>query len=648
MADVDDLTARLLARRAPVHADVAADGRVLLTTVRVPEGTTEVEVRLTVLDTTDGTERALAGAVAGDWAATWAPHGHGVVWCSTDDDGPVLRRAASPDDEPAVVPGSAGVQGAASWSPDGRRLAFTAPSTHPIDRTQPYRWTRPYLHFDGVGPLDAPPQVRVVDLATGDARWLTDDDWRWGTLRWSPDGLRLAACAGLDPDGLIGGQHLELLGLDGSRTRPAVPSGRVVLPVWLADGRLVVLVADPHDRPIGAAAALFVLDGDRAGEVQVDEVQVDRLLGGDVYGDQQAELCDTYDHVLLDVGDGTLVVRTVDRGRMGIARLRLDGGRPGAPAALEPIVGGDRCTTPVGVTGDRLVFVTASTDATAELATVGLDGGDERRVTDFAAGASPTVVVQRLSVTTDAPAPVDAWFVHPVGASLPLPTVLVVHGGPNFAYGDTFNVDVHSLCAAGFAVVYANPRGSTGAGDAFTAAGRGDWADGPARDLVAVVDEVVGRGWAIGDRLGVTGNSYGGFMSAWLAATSDRFRAAVIENPVTDPAAMHATSDIGPWFFEGQFGGAPHEVPDRYAAQTPLHHAHRCRTPVLWVVGEADRRCPPAQAFAMHRAVRRTGTPSEVLVLPGSSHEGSTYGPPAGRLAHDRALVEWMRRWVLA
>ena len=70
--------------------------------------------------------------------------------------------------------------------------------------------------------------------------------------------------------------------------------------------------------------------------------------------------------------------------------------------------------------------------------------------------------------------------------------------------------------------------------------------------------------------------------------------------------------------------------------------------PDIEVVGEADRRCPPAQAFAMHRAVRRTGTPSEVLVLPGSSHEGSTYGPPAGRLAHDRALVEWMRRWVLA
>ncbi|MFN8022134.1 MAG: alpha/beta fold hydrolase [Acidimicrobiales bacterium] len=645
--DDADLTARLLARRAPVHADVSADGRVLLTTVRVPEGTTELEVALSVLDVADGTERPLAGAVDGDSAATWAPDGHGVVWCSTAGERPVLRRAASTDDESLVVPGSAGVQGPAAWSPDGRHLAFVAPATDPIDRSRPYRWTRPYLHFDGTGPLETPPQVRVVDLATAEARWLTDDDWRWGTLRWSPDGTRLAACAGLDPDGLVGGQHLELLGLDGTRVRPDLPAGRVVLPAWHPDGRLFVLVVDPHDRAIGSPAALYVWDGERAVEAQVDG-----LLGGDVYGDQQAELCDTYDHVLLVAPDGSFVGRTFDRGRMGIARLSIDspsaGPSHGLRVTLDPIVGGDRCATPVGVFGDRLVFVTASAGATAELASVGLHAGDERRITDFAVGAAPTVAVQRLAVTTDAPAPVDAWFVHPVGATLPLPTVLVVHGGPNFAYGDTFNVDVHALCAAGFAVVYANPRGSTGSGDAFTAAGRADWTEGPTRDLLAVVDEVVRRGWSIGDRLGVTGNSYGGFMSAWLAATTDRFRAAVIENPVTDPASMHATSDIGPWFFEAQFGGAPHEVPERYAAQTPLHHAHRCRTPVLWVVGEADRRCPPAQAFAMHRAVRRAGTPSEVLVLPASSHEGSTYGPPAGRLAHDRALVEWMRRWVLA
>lgn len=636
-----DATARLIARWAPVHASVASDGRALVTTVRVPLGAPSLEVRLSLLDTVTGRQTDLAHVADGDSGGVWAPDGVALAWCSSVGDEPVLRWAASVDAEPQVVPGSTGAQGAPAWSPDGRTLAFTAPSAAPIDRSQPYRWTRPILHMDGVGPLEAPPQVRVTDLHTGESTWLTDDDWRWSTLRWSPDGARLAACAGLDPDALVGGQHLEIVHLDGTRHRPALPAGRVVLPVWLPDGRLVVLVVDPHDRPIGTAAALYVVDGDR-----VQPLVVDGLLGGDVYGDQQAELCDTYDHVVLALPDGGLVVRTVDRGRMGIARLQLDAAS-GAASRPVPIVGGDRCCTPVAVAGDRLVFVTASADRTAELATVGLDGTDERQVTDHADGAAPSVSVHRFEVTTDAPAPVDAWFVHPAGAELPLPTVLVVHGGPNFAFGCQFHVDIHALCAAGFGVVYANPRGSTGAGDAFTAVGRGDWAEGPARDLLAVVDEAVRRGWSVPDRLGVTGNSYGGYMSAWLAATTDRFRAAVIENPVTDPIAMHATSDIGPWFFEGQFDAPPREALDRYAAQAPLHHAHRCRTPVLWVVGEHDRRCPPAQAFAMHRAVLRAGTPSEVLVLPGSSHEGSTYGPPAVRLAHDRSLVEWMQRWVL-
>ncbi len=638
-----EATMRLIARRAPLHASVSIDGRALVTTIRVPEGAASAEVRLSVIDTVTGREDDLAHIVDGDNCATWAPDGRALVWCSTEGDDGVLRWAPSTDDRPQVVPGSAGVHGPGAWSPDGRLVAFTAPSAPPIDRSQPYRWTRPMLHFDGLGPLETPPQVRVTDLETGRSRWLTDDDWRWTTLRWSPDGSRLAACAGLDPDGLVGGQHLEIVHLDGTRHRPDVPSGRVVVPVWLRDGRLVALVVDPHDRPIGAAAVLFMLDGDR-----VESVDVDGLLGGDVYGDQQAELCDTYDNVVLEAPDGSLVVRTVSRGRMSIARLHLDSFGALTVAGLAPIVGGDRCCTPVAVTGERLVFVTATVDATAELATVNHDGSDEQRITHFDGGERSAVRVEHFVVSTDAPAPIDAWFVRPVDAERALPTVLVVHGGPNFAYGWQFNIDVHALCAAGFGVLYANPRGSTGSGDAFTAAALGDWAEGPARDLLAVVDEAVRRGWSVGDRLGVTGNSYGGFMAAWLAATTDRFRAAVIENPVTDPMAMHATSDIGPWFFEGQFGGTPSETLERYVAQAPLHHAHRCRTPVLWVVGEADRRCPPAQALAMHRAVRRTGTPSEVLVLPGSSHEGSTYGPPAVRLAHDGALVEWMRRWLLA
>ena len=109
---------------------------------------------------------------------------------------------------------------------------------------------------------------------------------------------------------------------------------------------------------------------------------------------------------------------------------------------------------------------------------------------------------------------------------------------------------------------------------------------------------------------------------------------------------MYGTSEIGATFFPSQFSGTPHEQIETYYQQSPIMHAHQCTTPCLFVIGEDDRRCPPAQAWAMHRALCVSGTTSEVLVLPHSSHEGSTYGPPSGRLAHDNALVEWMTRWL--
>ena len=163
-----------------------------------------------------------------------------------------------------------------------------------------------------------------------------------------------------------------------------------------------------------------------------------------------------------------------------------------------------------------------------------------------------------------------------------------------------------------------------------------------------MIDHAVGQGWVDGDRLGVSGLSYGGYLSAWLSATTTRFRAAVIENPAVDIVSMWGTSDVGATFIERHFSGPPSEHAELYLTQSPLYRAHLSRTPSLFVVGEIDRRCPPPQAWAMHRVLTSVGTPSEVLVLPGSSHEGSTYGPPAARFAQDDALVEWMTRWVLA
>ncbi|MCU1359203.1 MAG: dipeptidyl aminopeptidase/acylaminoacyl peptidase, partial [Ilumatobacteraceae bacterium] len=145
---------------------------------------------------------------------------------------------------------------------------------------------------------------------------------------------------------------------------------------------------------------------------------------------------------------------------------------------------------------------------------------------------------------------------------------------------------------------------------------------------------------------GISGNSFGGWMTSWLCCTTDRFRAGVAENPVTDLLSMSYTSDIGPEFMALQMGGDVQTEIERYLRWSPLLQAHRCRTPLLFVSGDQDDRCPPTQAKELAAALHRHGVPTEVLVLPGAAHEGSAFGPVAGRRAQNDALVEWMQRWL--
>lgn len=617
--DTTDITSteHLLSLRAPLHASLSADGeRLLLTTVEVPIGTVEEVVRVSVIDMANGTEAPFAED--GAHSAVWSPDG-AVAWVQND----TVRIDGRPVDTEFTV------AGAPSWGPGS--LAVAARRGTVIDRTKPYRWTRPIMAADGITALEDPPQLRVIDVATGEGRWLTDDGWRWSAPRWSPSGDRIAAIASNEPTGVMRGSHLRIVSLDGTVVSPGV-AGRALAHQWLPDGRLVVLASEPHPHPLGSTPRLYLVDGGGVSEQPL----ADPL--GDVYGDNPAEMADRYDTTLLPVGGSKIVVRVGARGRMGIVLFDVD------THEVQMVADGPRCCSPVDYAGGRLVFTSQSAEAPVEVKVWTAERG-ERPITDLAAGWTNGTTVRRFTVAAPI-GEVDAWFVAPSDAAGPVPTVLMIHGGPHFTYGECCNFDIHALCAAGFAVVYTNPRGSNGYGDAFAQAVHEDWADGPASDLMAVLDHVVAQGWADGARLGVAGGSYGGYMTAWLCATTERFRAGVAENPVSDLAAMYATSDIGVPFFTSNFHGGPHVHPDVYRTQSPLWEAHRCRTPMLFVSGDQDRRCPPAQSFAMHRVLCDVGTPSEVLVLPGCSHEGATYGPIPCRLAHDEALVEWMTRWL--
>ena len=594
-------TAQYLANRAPVSARLSDDhSSLIVNTVEIPMGSDHV--------------------VNHSWAINLAT-GHESAAPEVDLD---IKKYA-PNDEPVVV------------SPNKQFLLIAKGRGSTVDVNQPYRWTRPIRHFDALSEIDNPPQLQVVDVSNGDKRWITDDDWRWSSVRWSPNNDCIFACRSLDPKGRDGYQYANVIALDGSIRELPVPGGRSIVGTWLTDGRIAVLVASPQGKPSGSAACLYIVDGDDSHIVDVPN------LFGDVYGDQPAELADTYDHVLLAHPDGSLIIRTGARGRMGI--IQLDPNQSG-DAAYQVLLSGDRCCSPIATTATELIFTTQTSTSPVEIAVFDYATKTERQLTHFNQVDNTTIVVRRFSVETLDGFNLDAWFLSAQEITQPLPTVSIVHGGPHFAHGEAFSLDAHALCASGFGVLYTNVRGSTGYGDAFAHAAHSNWAEGPASDQLLVISEAIKLGLADERTLGIAGTSYGGYLSAWLASTTSRFQAAVIENPVTDLVSMYGTSDIGATFFPSQFSGAPHEQIETYYQQSPIMHAHKCTTPCLFVIGEDDQRCPPAQAWAMHRALCVRGTISEVLVLPHSPHEGSTYGPPSGRLAHDNALVEWMTRWL--
>lgn len=635
MTDTPSTTARLLALRAPQHASLSPDGtRLLLTTSEVPLGATEEVTRTTVIDVATGAEHEVPVMGIGDHSAVWAPDGAGLAWCTTLPDGTTAIAVADRIDGTArVLESTVRATGTAAWSPDGTRIAVTARRGVALDRSSPYRSTRPVLAFDALGPLEDPPQLMVVTVATDVAHSLTDDGWRWANPRWSPDGRTIAASTSVDPEGRRTGSHLRLVRIDGEEVAHDIPAGRATVPAWLPDGRLAVLVAEPRTAPLGGSAVLLVMDGAQARPVDVN------FLFGDVYGDNPAQLPEGYDHLLLSDGAGSLVVRVGSRGTMGVVRVH-----PDRPSSVEVLADGQRCCSPVAVSANTVVATTQTSSSPPELVVMS-GGAAERTLTSFGQGVDPADV-HRFTVTSEEGWPLDAWLLRPRGATGMLPAVLSIHGGPQFTFGECFQLDAQALTAAGFAVLYTNPRGSTGYGDEFSFAVHGDWTDGPTRDVLRVLDHAVAEGWIDADRVGVTGNSYGGFLSSWLVSTTRRFSAAVIENPVTDLASMWLTSDIGAVFIPAHFGGTPLDVPEVYRAQSPLYRAHECVTPCLFLVGGDDRRCPPAQALSMHRVLCGIGTPSEVLMLPGSSHEGTTYGPVSGRLVADDALTEWFARWL--
>ncbi len=254
----------------------------------------------------------------------------------------------------------------------------------------------------------------------------------------------------------------------------------------------------------------------------------------------------------------------------------------------------------------------------------------------------------RFTYTSVGGLEIEAWLQYPYGyeAGKKYPLVLYIHGGPHSAYGEGWFDEFHNITGAGMFVLYTNPRGSSGYGADFTYSTRGRWGMEDYEDLMKAVDVAIQRPDVDADNIGVTGGSYGGFMTAWITTKTNRFKAAQTDRMISDWFSWYGSSDAQ-GLTEFEFYGKPWDNPDLYRELSPATHVANVRTPTLMVQSEEDFRTPMTGAEEWFIALRKQGVPVEFVRYPRSTHDLSRTGEPWLLVDRLGRLRQWFTHWLV-
>jgi len=226
------------------------------------------------------------------------------------------------------------------------------------------------------------------------------------------------------------------------------------------------------------------------------------------------------------------------------------------------------------------------------------------------------------------------------------PTILNIHGGPHSAYGWVFDHEMLWMAAQGYVVVYPNPRGSTSYGEKFANVIQDNYPNDDFHDLMDTVDAVVKKGWADPEKLGVTGGSGGGLLTDWTVTQTNRFKAAVAQRDIVDWANWWYTADIGE-FQQYWMKPAPFDNLEAYHDRSPLTYVNKIKTPMMFILGDADSRTPPgAGGEVFFRALKYKKIPTVMVRFPRESHELSRSGEPWHRVERLENIVGWFDKYL--
>lgn len=590
---------------------ISPDGsRVVFVKVWVNQKADRYETALWIVPTSGGVPARQLTAGPRDSAPRWSPDGKRLAFVrGVEKDGKTAPRLfVLPLDggEALMVADDRRVSGF-EWSPDGKTIAFLsadepAAAKNPDERKSDVRVINKAVYrANGAGYVDPTSLTHIWTVEPGQpAKQVTKGKFDESNIAWSPDGSRIYFTARRVAEPYYETPHTNLYSVspDGSGEKQVLNfDGELRDYTFSPDGQRLAFLGVGNHKPVQSYTQpdLFVIDNLADAIPRNLTATYDFDIGGGIGGDQHAPRGGNPGGAVWSRDGRSILVSVAEHGRADLERIDAATGK------VEALTRGNHEVVSYTASSDasRLALVVSTATNIGDLFALDAASGKLTQLTDVNPAFQVTEPEEFWYQSFDGKR-IQAWIQKPpdFDAAKKYPLILEIHGGPHSAYGFTYTHEFQWMAAKGYVVLYTNPRGSTSYGQEFGNIIQYEYPGNDYRDLMAGVDQLLGRGYIDSNRLGVTGGSGGGVLTNWTVGHTTRFKAAVSQRSIADWAGFWYTADF--WLSHPTwFRAAPWEDPADFTRRSPITYVKNITTPMMFIEGEADYRTPPADGGEM-------------------------------------------------